>query len=328
MKYFTTVNDLNDPATFINDAVLFKSRSMMDISCTGKTIGLLFMNQSLRTRLSTQKAAASLGMNIMVLNADKESWSIEWEDHAIMEEKTEHIQELAEMLSIYCDIIAIRSFASLTDKQKDISEFHLLQLLKYSTVPVISLESATLHPLQSLADMMTIAEQKRVVRPKVVLTWAPHIKPLPHAVSNSFCEWMNFMDADFVIANPRNYNLSPDFTKKAIVTNDQEEALENADFVYVKSWSSFEQYGTLPEVKENWFLNERKMDLTNNAKIMHCLPVRRNLELPDELLHPSKALVHQQAANRYHAAKFVISQLAKHNFNKTSPVPLNEFIYE
>lgn len=314
MKHFTTIYDVADPSALIEDAIQLKN-SPYNFSQLGKnkTLGLIFLNPSLRTRLSTQKAARMLGMEVMAMNLDKESWAIEWNDNVIMNGNTvEHIKDAAAVLGSYCDIIGMRAFPSLTDKKLDYSEKILVQLMKYCNVPVISLESATLHPLQSLADAITIKEQwKQNHQPKVVLTWAPHIKALPQAVPNSFCEWMTKLDVDFTVTHPEGYELCEDFIKGATIEYDQEKALSGADFVYVKNWSSFTNYGAMPEVKENWMMDMRKYAFTNNAGIMHCLPVRRNVELSSILIDHPKSLIQKQAANRVFAAQVVLKNLLK-----------------
>lgn len=276
-----------------------------------KTLGLIFMNPSFRTRLSTQKAAMNLGMNVIVLNINQEGWKLEMEDGAIMNGDTvEHIKDAAAILSLYCDIIGVRCFPELKSRELDYSEHVLNQFLKYCTCPVISLESATLHPLQSFADLLTIQQNwNKSTKPKVVLTWVPHIKPLPQAVPNSFSEWMCKADVDFTIVHPEGYQLCKKFTKGAYLTTNQEEALYNADFVYAKNWSSFEQYGEMPEVKGDWQLTQEKMKLTNNGKIMHCLPVRRNIELNDELLDSPNSLIIQQAENRICAVQTILKSI-------------------
>ncbi|MDO9000337.1 MAG: N-acetylornithine carbamoyltransferase [Bacteroidota bacterium] len=318
MKYFTTINDIKSAEFLISEALKLK-KNPFGFSQLGKnkTLGIIFMNPSLRTRLSTQKAAQNLGMNTVVMNFNQEGWALEYEDGAIMNGNTvEHIKDAAAVMGTYCDIIAIRCFPSLKNKQEDYSEKILLQFMKYCNKPVISLESATLHPLQSLADVMTIEENKPGnKKPKVVLTWAPHIKPLPQAVANSFCEWIKQSDVEFVIAHPEGYELSEDFTHGVSISNNQNEALAKADFVYVKNWSAFNDYGAMPEVKENWLLNENKMSLTNNAFLMHCLPVRRNVEVIDSLLDNNKSLILNQADNRVFAAQAVLKQMLESNYN-------------
>lgn len=312
MKHFTTVHDVNDAPALIEEAIEMKKKmSTFSSAGKGKTVGLIFLNPSLRTRLSTQKAAQLLGMNVMVMNLDKEGWAIEWENGAVMNSnKTEHIKEAAMVLSSYCDIIGVRCFAGLQDRDEDYKEKMLVQIMHHSTVPVISLESATLHPLQSLADIITIKEYwKEHRKPKVVLTWAPHVKALPQAVANSFSEWMQTIEADFCIANPEGYDLHEDFTINTTVYHNQEEALKDADIVYVKNWSSFEQYGKTPAIEKNWLLSEESYNKTNNAKIMHCLPVRRNVELPDFILNSKNTLIREQVENRVTSAMIVLRKM-------------------
>ncbi len=319
MKHFTTVNDIANPELLIEEAIQLKSNPYQ-FSELGKfkTLGLVFLNPSLRTRLSTQKAAKILGMEVMVMNLDKESWAIEWNDDVIMNSNNvEHIKDAATVLGSYCDIIGIRCFPSLTDKKLDYSEKILLQLMKYCNVPVISLESATLHPLQSLADAITIKENwKEPYKPKVVLTWAPHIKALPQAVPNSFAEWMCKLDIDFTIAQPEGYELCDDYTSGAKITYNQEEALNEADFVYVKNWSCYHNYGKTPEVNSNWMMDLEKYKLTNEAGIMHCLPVRRDVELSSKLIDHTNSLIQQQAANRVYAAQTVLKNILQGGYMK------------
>ncbi|MBL7896030.1 MAG: acetylornithine carbamoyltransferase [Bacteroidia bacterium] len=321
MKHFTTIYDVVDPNSLIEDAIQLKKTpyAYSDLG-KNKTLGLIFLNPSLRTRLSTQKAARMLGMEVMLMNLDKESWAIEWNDNMIMNGNTvEHIKDAAAVLGSYCDIIGMRAFPSLTNQKLDYSEKLLVQLMKYCNVPVISLESATLHPLQSLADAITIKENwKQKHKPKVVLTWAPHIKALPQAVPNSFAEWMTKLDVDFTIAHPEGYELCEDYTKGATIEHNQEEALKNADFVYVKNWSSYTNYGTMPEVKENWMMDMSKYLLTNKAGIMHCLPVRRDVELSSKLIDHPHSLIQHQASNRVVAAQVVLK-------NILSKLPASEY---
>ncbi|MCO5247389.1 MAG: N-acetylornithine carbamoyltransferase [Chitinophagales bacterium] len=275
-----------------------------------KTLVLVFLNSSLRTRLSTQKAALNLGMNAIVLNLGQDSWNMEFADGVIMKGNTaEHIKEGAAVISEYADIIALRSFPSLTDRTKDYQEFILNQFVKYSSVPVVNMESATVHPLQSLTDLATIREFTQKKRPKVVLTWVPHIKPLPQCVSNSFAQWMNRADVEFVIANPEGYNLSKEFTGDAQVFHTQREAFKNADFIYAKNWSSYEDYGKVLKEDFSWLVTPGKMALTNQAKFMHCLPVRRNVVVADEVLDSDSSIVIRQAGNREWAAQAVIRRI-------------------
>ena len=276
-------------------------------------MGLLFFNPSLRTRLSTQKAAQNIGMSVMVMNLNTEGWSIELEDGVIMNQNSqEHIREAASVISQYCDIIGVRTFPSLTNRQKDYQEHILHKFISFASVPIISLESATLHPLQSFADMITIDECKPNKRPKVVLSWAPHPRALPQAVSNSFAQWIKQYPAEFTIANPRGFNLAPEFTAGIDITHHQEEALHNADFVYVKNWSSYEDYGQIGAAFDNWRITKEKMQLTNNGKFMHCLPVRRNVVVDDDVMDSKSSLVIDQANNRTYAAQTVLLNLLKH----------------
>jgi N-succinyl-L-ornithine transcarbamylase len=316
MKYFTTVNDISNVHELIDEAMRVKKDPHFDSSLgKNKTLGLIFFNSSLRTRLSTQKAALNLGMNVMVMNVNSEGWALEYEDGAIMNGTTvEHIKDAASVMGLYCNILAVRCFPTLVNKQADYSEKVLLQFMKYSGVPVISLESATLHPLQSLADMMTIREFKKNKTPKIVLTWAPHVKALPQVVANSFSEWTLRSGYDLTITCPEGFDLCEDYTRGSIVEYDQQKALEGADFVYVKNWSSYSDYGKVSTTHDHWLLDEQKMHVTNHAKIMHCLPVRRNVELPDELLDGPQSLVLAQAENRVHASQAVLKKILEKNF--------------
>jgi N-succinyl-L-ornithine transcarbamylase len=316
MKYFTTVNDIPDAAALVNEALELKKdpHGNPDLG-KNKTLGLIFLNPSLRTRLSTQKAALNLGMRVVVMNIGAEGWALECEDGAVMNSgSVEHIKDAAAVMGLYCDIIAVRCFPTLTDKKEDYNEKLILQFMKYSNVPVISMESATLHPLQSLADMMTIQEFKKTASPKIVLTWAPHVKALPQVVANSFAEWAVRCNYNFTITHPKGYDLCEDFTKGAIIEYDQQKALEGADFVYVKNWSSYTDYGKVLPVPEDWLLTQGKMEASNNAKLMHCLPVRRNVELLDVLLDGPGSLVLKQAENRVYAAQTVIKKMLENNF--------------
>ena len=272
-----------------------------------KTLGLLFMNPSLRTRMSTQKAANLLGMDTIVLNAGADSWTLETTDGTVMDGgATEHIKEAAAVMGRYCDVLGIRTFAGLTDKQSDYGEHILESFIKYSGVPVISLESATRHPLQSFADLITIEQYKTTAKPKVVLTWAPHPKALPQAVANSFAEWMIAAEMDLTIVNPEGYNLEESFVKGATVSHNQNDALRGADFVYAKNWSSYEEYGTIRSTDMSWMITVGKMSLTNNARFMHCLPVRRNMIVADEVLDSSSRIVIDQAAHRVTSAQTIL----------------------
>lgn len=315
MKHFISATDVTNIQQLVDRGLQYKLNPFIDAQLgKGKRIGLLFLNPSLRTRLSTQVAASNLGMEAIVFNVDKEGWALEFQEGAIMNGSTvEHIKDAAPVLGQYFDILAIRTFPSLKNKDEDYSEMFIQQFIRYAGVPVVSLESATLHPLQSLTDIITIQESLHntsLTKPKVVLTWAPHIKPLPQCVANSFAQWVNaWGSANFVITHPKGYELSPQFTNGATIVHDQDEALQNADFVYVKNWSSYEQYGQLLTTDSNWMLTNEKLAFTNQAKVMHCLPVRRNIELSDEILDGPNSLVTQQAGNRVWAAQAVLSQL-------------------
>lgn len=317
MKKFTSVSDVENLQDIIKKALQIKENPLLETEKgKGKTIGLVFLNSSLRTRLSSQLAAQNLGLNILTLNAAQEAWNLEFADGAVMNGDTvEHIKDAIEVLNQYCDIIAVRCFAGMKSKEDDVNESILSQFEQHAKVPVVSLESATRHPLQSLADCITITENwhfdklKTDKKPKVVLTWAPHIKPIAHAVGNSFAEWMQKMDVDFVITNPEGYDLDKNFTKDIKVIHNQEEALKDADFIYVKNWSSFDEYASMPEVKENWMLTNEKLQKTNQAKVMHCLPVRRNVELSDEVMDGESSIIYQQAKNRIFSAQAVFSEI-------------------
>ncbi len=316
MKYFTSVNDVEDIPALVADAIELK-KNPWSYSHLGKnkTLGLIFLNPSLRTRLSTQRAGQMLGMNTMVMNFDKEGWALETRHGVIMNgDAAEHVREAAAVMGQYVDIIGIRSFPKLKNREEDYSDQIIEQFKKYSGVPVISLESATLHPCQSLADLMTIEELKTKSRPKVVLTWAPHIKNLPQAVPNSFAEWMNKADVDFVITHPLGYELAPQFAGAARMTYNQEEAFEGADFIYAKNWSSYTHYGQILSQDPAWMIDKEKMDLTNNAKFMHCLPVRRNLIVSDEVIDSSASVVIHQAGNRLWSAQAVLKKILESNF--------------
>jgi N-succinyl-L-ornithine transcarbamylase len=299
----------------IETALLYKNKQLIDANLgAGRRIGCIFMNPSIRTRLSTQIAAKNLGMEAFVINAGGEGWALEFADGAIMNGTTvEHIKDAARVFGEYLDILAIRSFPAFKDKEEDYSEHIIKQVIKYSGLPVISLESSTLHPLQSLADLISITElHKENRKPKVVLTWAPHIKSIPHCVANSFAQWVNAWDqADFVITHPEGYELDKIYTGNAPIIYDQDKALKDADFVYVKNWSSYNDYGKILSEDTSWMLTLDKLKSTNNAKVMHCLPVRRNVELSDEVLDNECCIVARQAANRVWSAQSVISDMLK-----------------
>lgn len=312
MKNYTDLSDIENLSELINEALQLKHENSAASFGEGKTLGMLFFNPSLRTRLSTEKAAKLLGMEVMVMNADKDGWALEFEDGAVMDSnKAEHIKEAAAVLSQYCDIIAVRAFPGLIDREKDEADDVINSFKKYATVPVINLESATGHPLQALTDAITISELKKVKRPKVVLTWAPHPRALPQSVPNSFMEVMQKMEVDLVITNPEGYNLSPKVIRDTPVLHDQEEALKNADFVYVKNWSSYENYGKILSEDRSWTFSKEKLDLTSDAKVMHCLPVRRNVVIDDAVLDSENSVVIHQANNRTFAAQAVLKKLLK-----------------
>ncbi len=312
MKQFTSVADAGDISSLLQEAFAIKKNVFADAQLgKQKTLGLLFLNPSLRTRMSTQKAAYNLGMNVMVINLDKESWQIEFQDGAVMNNTTsEHIREAAAVVAQYCDIVGVRCFPGLVDRDKDYSEQILNSFLTYCNKPLISLESGTRHPLQSFADILTIEEnRKSTTPPKVVLTWAPHVKALPQAVPNSFAEWAIASGAEVVITHPGGYELCEQFTVGARLEYNQQEALKDADFVYVKNWSAFHDYGATPKVSADWLLTPEKLKHSNQAKIMHCLPVRRNVELVDELIDSDYSLIQQQAGNRVIAAQTILKKM-------------------
>lgn len=320
MKQFISVDDVPDIDELVKKALAYKANPFADKTLgTNKRIGCLFLNPSMRTRLSTQVAASNLGMESIIFNVGSEGWALEFEEEAIMSGNTvEHVKDAAPIFGKYFDVLAIRTFPSLKNRDDDYSELYIKQFIKYAGIPVVSLESATLHPLQSLTDLITITENfdfaKENRRPKIVLSWAPHVKPLPQCVANSFSQWMtSWNKADFVITHPEDYELSEQFTKGAQITHNQDEALKDADFVYVKNWSTYEDYGRIYSNDPEWMLTQAKMAATRNAKVMHCLPVRRNVELSDEILDGPHSLVTQEAANRVWAAQAVLSEILKAN---------------
>ncbi|WP_366183715.1 N-acetylornithine carbamoyltransferase [Flavobacterium ovatum] len=310
---YISIKNIDNLSQWVKDAIKIKKNPLKNKKLgKHKTLGMLFFNPSLRTRLSTQKAALNLGMNVMVMNFTSEGWTLEFEDGVIMNQgASEHIKEAAEVVSQYCDIVAIRAFAGLVDKDKDNAETVLAGFLKHATVPIVNMEGATGHPLQSLADAITIEEFKTTHRPKVVLSWAPHPRALPQAVANSFVEMMQLQDADFVITHPEGYELNPEITKDSRIEYDQDKAFENADFIYAKNWSNYNEYGQITNADSNWTITSEKMALTNNAKFMHCLPVRRNVIVSDEVLDSVNSIVIQQANNRTYAAQLVLQKILK-----------------
>jgi N-succinyl-L-ornithine transcarbamylase len=315
MKLFSSVNDISDLKGSVEQALIQKADPFANQSLgKNKTLGLVFLNPSLRTRLSTQKAALNLGMNVMVMNLDKEGWALETEDGVVMNGTTvEHIREAAAVMGQYCDILGFRSFPKLQNRDEDYSEGLFNKFVKFSGVPVVSLESATLHPLQSFADLITIEENKKTTRPKVVLTWAPHVKSLPQAVPNSFSEWMCRAQAegmiDFVITHPQGLELADQFTPGATIEYNQDTALQGADFVYAKNWSSYHDYGKTVQGAESWMITHKKLEQTNEAKVMHCLPVRRDFELSAEVLDGPHSLVIKEAANRVWSAQTILKNM-------------------
>ncbi len=310
-KKYTSVNDIEDLEMLIKLALDIKSdQHAFPEKGKNKTLGLLFFNPSLRTRLSTQKAAQNLGMQVMVMNVGQEGWQLEFEDGAVMNgDKAEHVKEAARVVSQYCDIIGVRSFPGLKDKKQDKSDLVVNAFVQYATVPVISLEGSFEHPLQALADIMTIIENKKKERPKVVLTWAPHPKALPHSVPNAFALMMQKANVDFVITHPEGYELDPEITKGTKVIHDQDAAFQDADFIYAKNWSAYHDYGKILSQDPNWTVTKDKMALTSNAGFMHCLPVRRNVIVTDEVLDSKASLVIQQAGNRTYAAQAILTLL-------------------
>ena len=317
MRNFISVHDVTDIDALVQKALVYKADPYRDKTLgTNKRIGLLFLNPSMRTRLSTQIAAQNLGMDPIVFNVGQEGWALEFEEEAIMSGSTvEHVKDAAPVMGKYFDVLAIRTFPSLKNRDDDYSELFIKQFIKYAGIPVMSLESATLHPLQSLTDIITINEVLRSTgkksKPKIVLTWAPHVKALPQCVANSFSQWVNaWGQADFVITHPEDYELDQQFTKGATITHNQDEALKDADFVYVKNWSTYHNdYGKIYCNDPQWMLTNDKLALTNEAKVMHCLPVRRNVELSDEVLDGPDSVVTQEASNRVWAAQVVLSEI-------------------
>lgn len=319
---FVSAHDVTDINALVQRALEYKADPFRHKTLgTNKRIGLLFLNPSMRTRLSTQIAAQNLGMEAIVFNVGSEGWALEFEEEAIMSgNKVEHVKDAAPIMGNYFDILCIRTFPSLKNREDDYSELYISQFIKYAGIPVVSLESATLHPLQSLTDIITINEvmqqkqwenQKR--KPKIVLTWAPHVKALPQCVANSFSQWVTqWGEADFTITHPEDYALDQQFTNGATITHNQEEALRDADFVYVKNWSTYQDYGKIFCNDPEWMLTNEKLGLTRQAKVMHCLPVRRNVELSDEILDGPNSIITQQASNRVWAAQAVLSEILQH----------------
>ena len=311
MKNFININNVKDYQGLIKESIEIKNNpySFKKIGIN-KTLGLIFFNSSLRTRLSTLKAAKMLGLETIVMNFNNEGWEIEFEEKTIMSKNSaEHVKEAAQVISQYCDIIGIRAFAELKNKNHDESEKILNSFVKYGSVPIINLESSCAHPLQALADAITIEEHKNKSNPKIVISWAPHPKSLPHAVANSFINMARMSNYDLVITNPIGYDLNRKVTKGINVIHNQEEAFKNADFIYAKNWSSYNDYGKVLINDNKWMINKRKMEITNNAKFMHCLPVRRNIVVDDSVLDSNYSLVINQANNRTYAAQTILKKI-------------------
>ena len=313
MRTYTSVKDLGNLQDALKEALeIKKNRYAYKQLGENKTLLMVFFNSSLRTRLSTQKAGMNLGMNTMVLDINQGAWKLETERGVIMDgDKPEHILEAIPVMGTYCDIIGVRAFAQFEDKEFDYQETILNQFIHYSGKPVFSMEAATGHPLQAFADLITIEEYKRTARPKVVLTWAPHPKALPQAVPNSFADFMNEADVDFVITHPEGYELSEKFVRDARVEYDQMKAFEGADFVYAKNWAAYQDpnYGKILSTDRSWTVSERQMAVTNNAYFMHCLPVRRNMIVTDDVIESPQSIVIPQAANREISAQYVIKKM-------------------
>ena len=315
MRHFTSIKQLEDLEKTLQEARYVKENPFADQDLgRNKTLLMIFFNSSLRTRLSTQKAALNLGMNVIVLDINQGAWKLETERGVIMDgDKPEHLLEAIPVMGSYCDIIGVRAFAGLQDRDHDYNEVIINQFIRYSGKPVFSLEAATRHPLQTLADILTIEEHKKTARPKVVLTWAPHPKALPQAVPNSFAEGINMTDYEFVITHPRGYELAPEFVGRAVVEYDQRKAFEGADFIYAKNWSAYagENYGKILCTDRDWTVDAEKMALTNDAYFMHCLPVRRNMIVTDEVIESPRSLVIPEAANRVVSAQTIIKEILK-----------------
>ena len=314
MKNFTSFADAGDYKALLQQALEIKANPYgYQHVGRNKTVGLIFFNPSLRTRLSSVKAAYNLGAQVWVLNAGTDSWTLETADGAVMDGSTqEHIKEAIAVMSQYCDVLGVRTFPTLTDREADYGEVFFNKILSYATVPVISLESATLHPLQSFTDLLTVAETKRTERVKVVLTWAPHVRALPQCVPNSFCDWFTDIDwVDLVITHPEGYELDPIFTRGARIEYDQHKALAGADYVQAKNWSSYYDYGQVLSTDPSWMLTPAHMALTNDAKFLHCLPVRRNVEVSDAVLDSPNSLIIEEAGNRTFAMQTVLHELLK-----------------
>jgi N-succinyl-L-ornithine transcarbamylase len=311
MKHFTAVHDVENIDELVGRAIDFKKLPLSNQHVgEGKNMGIIFLNPSLRTRLSTQLAAQNLGINPIVMNFSSDGWQLEFADGVVMDgNKAEHVKEAAAVIGSYFDIVGIRSFPGLKKREEDYADNVLNQFIKYAGIPVVSLESAIRHPLQSLTDLVTIQTNKKIEKPKIVLTWATHPRALPQAVANSFSEWVLKAGYDLTIANPEGYDLNEGFTKGAKTVHNQKEAFKGADFIYAKNWSSYERYGEILDVEEDWQVSKEKMTLTNNAFFMHCLPVRRNVVVSDAVIDSPTSLVIEQAGNRTFAAQAVLEKI-------------------
>ncbi|MCB0459122.1 MAG: N-acetylornithine carbamoyltransferase [Flavobacteriaceae bacterium] len=311
MKKYTSIKDVISLPILVEEAIALKKNPFaFEQLGKRKVLGMLFFNPSLRTRLSTQKAALNLGMDVIVMNISNDGWVLEFEDGAVMENNgAEHVKEAAQVISQYCDVLAIRAFAELKNREEDYAEKVISSFVKFATVPVISLESATGHPLQALADAITIKEFQQKERPKVVLSWAPHPRALPQAVANSFVEFIKNTYAELVVTHPKGYELNNEIMEGVPVEYDQNKAFADADFIYAKNWSSYTEYGKILSTDKNWIITNAKMQLTNSAKFMHCLPVRRNVVVADEVLDSENSIVIPQANNRTYAAQIVLKKI-------------------
>lgn len=312
LSHFYSVQDAGDPNQLAKEALRIKADPFAESTLAkNKVMGLIFFNSSLRTRMSTTRAAYNLGLQVMTLNVSADSWQLETQDGVVMDQgKAEHIREAIPVMGSYCDLLGVRSFPILTDRKADYEDVLMKTFMNLAGCPVVNLESGTRHPLQSLADLMTIREHQKTEKPKVVLTWAPHIKPLPQSVANSFSEWMQAAKLDFTITHPEGMDLAPEFVGNAKVMHDQQAAFEGADFIYVKNWSSYTDYGKVHH-DPSWLVTQEKLEMTNQGKLMHCLPVRRNVVIADDALDGAQSIVIQQAENRLYAAQAVLSKILK-----------------
>ena len=313
MKNFYNLDDLEDINQSISEILDIKNNTHKNEKIfNNKIIGLIFFNSSLRTRMSTFKASKNLGLETFFINISNNIWSLEFENGTIMNSsKVEHIKDAARVISQYCDIIGVRSFPSLENKEKDLQDHIIRSFIKYSNIPVFNMESSIAHPLQALTDLVTIKENSNLSEPKILLTWAPHIKPLPHAVPNSFIRAMRKMNFDISISNPKGFNLDSDILEGLKINNNQLDAFKGVDFVYAKNWSSFKNYGEVNDNNYDWIVDENKMNETNNAKFMHCLPIRRNLVASDNVIDSQQSLVLEQSKNRIYTAQYIIKTLLK-----------------